>query len=241
MDKEMYDFHKGQQDSHWWFRGRRKCIEAFFQASGVGGQGHEILDIGSGFGALVPLLRQMGEVDALEVSSETFPYLRTRGVREIFPVGDFPQSFPPKKYDIVTMFDVLEHIENDVKAVRTICNRLLSEKGVVVVTVPAYKWLWSTHDIRSHHFRRYGRKELVALFKQNGFQEVYASYFMTVLLPLAVLDRLVAKMLPACNHSLVMPKALNALLFSLFASERLLIRKLRLPLGLSLALMGRLG
>ena len=219
-------------------QGKEKCIEAFLEARKRACRRAGILDIGSGFGSMVPLLRRLGIVDALEVNAETIPQLERRGVRNVYCCKTFPDELPSKRYDIVTMFDVLEHIRDDEKAVRVIHDKLLTDKGLLIVTVPAYQWLWSSHDTKSHHFRRYNRSKLSDLFCRSGFKGLHVSYFMSLLFPIAVLQRITEKVNPGLD-SVKVPRFVNALLYSLFSSESMLIRKGPLPFGLSLALIGR--
>jgi 2-polyprenyl-3-methyl-5-hydroxy-6-metoxy-1,4-benzoquinol methylase len=235
----MYEFMRKQQDSHWWFRGRLKCMEAFLRGANALRVRGNVLDIGSGFGSMVPLLQRMGDVDAIEVNPEVFPHLRNRGVKRIYQIENFPDQLPGQKYDVVAMFDVLEHIQDDAKAVRLLHDEVLKANGLAVISVPAYNWLWSVHDVRAHHFRRYGQKELVSLFRKAGFTEIRTTYFMTMLLPLAIVQRFVERSFSGCESSSLLPKVIGELFYKVFASERMLIKGRGLPFGLSIALVGR--
>ena len=234
MDQNLYDFHKEMQFDHWWFRGRAKVIRAFMD-SFIKEDNLEILDIGSGFGALHPLLRKWGKVDALEPYSEAHEYLKVFNDGDIHTIGDFPDHYPPKQYDLVTLFDVLEHIEDDKKALTVVRDNLLGEKGRLVITVPAYQWLWTERDTLNRHFRRYDRKGLRKLLAEAGFGKIRISYFMTFLFPLALLQRILLKLTKSGEEDMrIRNRKMNFLFSRIFGAEAGCIRGMNFPFGLSL-------
>lgn len=239
MEKAGYDFLREVQFKHWWFQGRRRVVKAFIVGEGDETKG-QVLDIGSGYGALVPVLKAMGYVDVIEPYKEAHPTLIDMGVQNIYAIKDFPQNFPQKKYDCVTLFDVLEHIEDDGKALGVIRERLLKPGGRCLLTVPAYAWLWTKHDDIHHHFRRYHKKGLKGIMEQAGFKDIRISYFMTFLFPLAALERIFLKIRPPENANLKLPHPLvNKLLERIFGWEDKFISKMNFPFGLSLIAKGR--
>ena len=92
-------------------------------------------------------------------------------------------------FDIITAFDVIEHIEDDNTALSNI-NQMLNKDGVLIVSVPQYKFLWSKLDEILKHKRRYSRQELVSKLKNNGFEILYSTSFIFVLFPLMLISRL---------------------------------------------------
>ena len=238
MERDYYDFHKDMQFRHWWFVGRRKIVEAFLGRNG-GQRGGQILDIGSGYGSLIPTLRRFGDVDVIERLGDSHGRLRDLGARQIYDL-DFPSHCPPQRYDLVTLFDVLEHIEDDYQALRTIRKNLLSPQGKCILTVPACMWLWSKHDELNHHCRRYSGDGLIDLLRRAGYNHIRSSYFMSLLFPLAVVDRLSSgfRRSPQAHISPPRPR-LNALLGSIFGLESWAISRFRLPFGLSLIAEGQ--
>jgi hypothetical protein len=136
----------------------------------------------------------------------------------------------------VTMLDVLEHIKQDAESLKTV-NRLLAPDGHVLITVPAFKFLWGPHDEAHHHQRRYQAESLRALLQDAGFSIVKLSYYNTWLFPPAALVRLIRKLVPggAVGLELTLPPPwINRLLTMLFASERHLLTRARFPFGVSL-------
>jgi len=238
MEKEGYRFLKDLQFKHWWFNGRRKVVEAFIGSDRNETKG-QVLDIGSGYGALVSVLKTIGCVDVIEPYKEAHQTLIDIGVQNIFDIIDFPYSYPSKKYDYVTLFDVLEHIEDDTRALEVIKEKLLKLGGKCIITVPAYMWLWTKHDDINHHFRRYNKAGLKKIMEHSGFKNIRISYFMTFLFPLAVLERIFLKIRPNKNADLKLPNPIvNKLFEVIFGLEDKFISKIDFPFGLSLIARG---
>ena len=131
--------------------------------------------------------------------------------------------------------DVLEHIEDDAGSATAL--RLLRPGGIVVATVPAYQWLYSPHDARHHHFRRYGRQQFRDVWTQPTSTLLLLSYYNSLLFPPAALVRLASKLFPkkATIHELaVPPRLINSSLARVMRSEAPLLGRMPLPFGLSL-------
>ena len=109
MEEKLYDFHKNNQFSHWWFKGRNRIIESFLKKE-IKSTNNDIIDVGAGYGVCVPVLKKFGNVDAIEPYIKAHPYLKELGVDKVYSITNFPTEIPDKKYDIVTFFDVLEHL-----------------------------------------------------------------------------------------------------------------------------------
>lgn len=235
MKTHAYQLIKEHQFDHWWFLGRQKIIEAWIKYHTPGIlEDLEILDIGAGYGALVPTLKQFGDVDVLEPYLEAHPTLQQLGARKIYPTTDFPLSWPDHRYDIVTLFDVLAHIEKDLLTLKTIKENLLKKKGTFFLTVPAYSWLWCKHDETYGHYRRYTKRNLINLLKESGFENIQVSYFMTLLFPLAVVSRLALKLNYSETDLKKIPRVVNKPLATLFGLEAKCIRRFNLPFGLNI-------
>ncbi|MDH5389407.1 MAG: methyltransferase domain-containing protein [Gammaproteobacteria bacterium] len=149
-----------------------------------------------------------------------------------------------EQYDGVFSLDVIDHIENGFEAVIGLKN-LLAKDGVLIVTVPAYQWLWSANDDANHHFRRYTKKSFSRLLEAAGFKIRYTSYFNSILFPLAVLKRIIENFLPKKSigdaWEVKMPSSwVNTLLKKLFELECLWAGKLSIPFGLSVVIVAEL-
>jgi hypothetical protein len=145
--------------------------------------------------------------------------------------------------DLILLLDVLEHILEDASALKYVAT-LLKPDGRVLITVPAFNLLWSDHDRTHHHCRRYTKNGLDRVLREAGFEIERITYFNTILFPVILVARLIGNLLPG-RHSpsgdVSMPgQAANAFLTKLFGSERYLLRKANLPVGVSVMAIAKL-
>jgi hypothetical protein len=139
----------------------------------------------------------------------------------------------------VLLLDVIEHVDDDVATLRA-ARGAVGDGGLLIVTVPAYRWLWSGHDEVLGHRRRYTAGELRAAVERAGFRVLRVSYFNTLLFPLLAAVRAGKRVRGDRGHDLRRPPApLNWLLERAFAFERHLVPRVSLPFGASLLLIGR--
>ena len=237
MEKSAYEILDNLQFNHWWFKGRAVIIDRFLQKSKPK-DNISILDVGSGFGALIPTLKQYGNVECVEPFVDSKETLLELGADEIYNSQEFPKVYPPKKYDLVSFFDVVEHIEDDEQFLKGVLDNVLEKDGKIIITVPAYNWLWTSHDDEHKHYRRYTRKMLVNVVEKAGYKNIRVNYFMTFLFPLAVVSRLTQKLLHSQASDLKpMNKMINSIMYKIFSFERKLINVTKMPFGLSIILM----
>lgn len=239
MKEEVFNFHKNNQFEHWWFVGRNYIIDSFLNKI-LTSKNNSFLDIGAGFGACIPVLKKFGNVSALEPYVPAHQTLKELGAEKVYSIADFPNSYPAEKFDIVTFFDVLEHIEDDSQALKIVKEQLLKKGGKCIITVPAYMWLWSKHDELNMHFRRYNRTNLKELLEKSGFKNVKVSYFMTILFPIALMARIFEKITGKGEVSDPKSGIVNSLFKKIFKLEAPLINITTLPFGLSLIAKGEL-
>ena len=159
--------------------------------------------------------------------------------------GDI-QALPfSKKFDLICLFDVMGHIPDDIKVLADLYT-LLTNNGVLLLTVPAHPSLWGNFDIFSHHCRRYKLDDLENKLNQTGYKVDYMTYYMASIFPLIWIERwLKEKIDPrsakdqASDELRIIP-GLNELLVMLFSWETYLIaRRRRLALGISLLAIAR--
>jgi len=223
--------------NHWWFVGRRAILASLISNLSFPAEAR-ILEIGSGTGGNLSMLSAFGRVSALEMDARarSIATEKTGGhfdIRAGICPADIP--FPIANFDLICLFDVLEHIEEDVATLLAV-RRLLAARGRVLLTVPAYSWLWSTHDEHLHHKRRYSIRELQEKLAASGLLIEKVSHFNTLLFPLVALGRLKDRLLNDSSASGTdIPLALvNELLSTIFAAERFWLRTRNLPFGASL-------
>ena len=225
------------EDRHWWFTVRRRMIVEAIARRVQGPQ--KILDVGCGTGALSAALQSMGEV--LAVDSEPLALARTqsRGITTA-PLEEISAN-PRAEFDVVCLFDVLEHIEDDEKALAHWVSHV-KPGGLVAITVPAFMIFWGGHDVASGHHRRYNKKSLLKLMSTCGIVPLETSYFNFILSPLVLGSRILERITghQAAHGDLYLPPpAVNRALELLFSAEIPFVRRHRAPFGVSLLALGR--
>lgn len=236
MDRDVYMRMDALEEQHWWFSARRGILAEIIQSIlTVDKSKAHILEAGCGSGGNIRMLRTFGSVKAFEfdkVARETA--IRKCGI-EIAP-GALPNNLPyvGEKFDLIGIFDVLEHVEKDVESLDALARRLASG-GKILVTVPAFPSLWSEHDVTHHHFRRYTRKSLAEVAKKAGLKVSYVSYFNFFLYPAAIVTRALKRLAGRKTPDDALPGvSLNRILKCIFGLERYLLGRMSFPVGLSL-------
>ena len=132
------------------------------------------------------------------------------------------------------MLDVVEHIEDDVSALKAMAS-CLKPGGKILITVPAHQWLWSAHDVVNHHHRRYSKKSLVAALRSAGLAPRKLGYFNSLLFPLAAAARLLGRMTGRDDSDdSPPPPPVNALFETIFRMERHLVGRVPMSPGVSI-------
>jgi SAM-dependent methyltransferase len=237
MHPEAYVEMAATEAAHWWFRGRRQILDGVIGAMGLPGSAR-ILEAGSGTGGNLAMLARHGEVSAFEMDPHARKLAADKATgRFTLRAGSCPHDipFPGEQFDLVCMFDVLEHIDEDVKTLAALRDHL-APGGRMLITVPAYQWLWSAHDTFLHHKRRYTARSLRQTFADSDLAVDRITYFNTLLLPLAAVARLKDRIAPGERSTGAgMPAApVNSMLRGIFSSERRLLSRFNLPAGVSL-------
>jgi len=235
MERTVYDRMHELEARHWWFVARRKIIAALVKRH-LRQQPAAILEAGCGSGGNLAMLQGFGTVDAFEYDASARDHARAKSGLDI-RFGALPDDLPfdDRRYDLIGLFDVLEHIEADAASLRALGDRL-SKGGKILITVPAFPSLWSRHDERHHHFRRYTRKTLAAAAAEAGLRMTWSSYFNFFLFPVAVAARAVKRLTGSDVPDDTMPAGVvNATFAGIFGLERHLVGRIGLPFGLSLA------
>jgi len=162
------------EDASFWFEHRNECIlEALRRASFEG----RFLDAGGGNGVVSKALERAGHSTVmLEPGPEGAANARARGLPNVVCATVEKAGFEAGSFEGAGLFDVIEHVEDDL-ALLSATRRVLVADGLVCVTVPAFEWLWSAEDELAGHYRRYTREGLDAVLRRAGFTPLYSTYF----------------------------------------------------------------
>jgi SAM-dependent methyltransferase len=229
------------QGGHWWYVGRRRILREQLRSLALPSDA-AILEVGSGTGANLGLLAEFGRVAGLEMEERAIEFAR-RSLGDRHEVrlvhGRCPDDLHQlgERYDLVCLFDVLEHIAQDREALRRL-RTLLKPDGRILLSVPAYQWMWGPHDEHFHHQRRYSKAALVRTCENAGLAVSRTCHFNTLLFPLAVAERMRERWTGRRGAATRLPPPrLNALLSTVFGAERHLVTRMAPPFGLSLLLV----
>jgi len=239
VDEDLLLQFERLEETHWWFRGRRLIVRDTLERW-TPPDPRRIVEVGCGTGGLLLSLQSRwpaATVTGVEVNPRAVARARERGcdARE----GRFEElPVEPGSTDLLLALDVLEHLADDRPAVAA-AREALRPGGRLILTVPALPALWSSHDEVNDHYRRYERPPLTRLVSAAGFRVDRTTFFNTLLLPLAVLERAVLRRLgrrPSLGLT-VPPRPVNEALREVLALEAALLRRRDLPVGLSLLLV----
>ena len=187
------------EEKHFWFLTRKQRIINVFQQYV---QTHEsVLEIGAGTGNVARALQKAGyDVSVGEMHLNGLYYAKSYGIKNCYQFDLFEPPFS-EHFDVIGLFDVLEHLQEDVLAMQRV-QSMLKPKGRVVLTVPAHQWLWNRDDAIAAHKRRYTLRSLKVVMEKAGFEILHGHYFFVSILPLLLLRRI----LNADNRSQVEEK-----------------------------------
>jgi SAM-dependent methyltransferase len=245
MNPQAYAEMADAQDSHWWYAARRRILRSRLERLQLPADAR-ILEVGSGTGANLDLLAEFGKVVGLEMTAGAIALAQAKCERTgkvTLLQGRCPQDLGGlgERFDLICLFDVLEHIERDGDSLEQL-KRLLKPGGKLMLTVPAYPWMWGPHDEHVHHKRRYTRSSLAKCCEAAGLSVSWISHFNTLLFPLAVVERVREKLAHRRGNATdIPPRPLNAMLGAVFAFEQHLLAHIRMPFGLSLLVLAQPG
>lgn len=229
------------EDSYWWFVARRRLALRLLEAEMGRLDGRRILDLGCGTGAGLSELTELGaEATGADFSAEALQFCRSRGLPRLVLARGEAAPFRSASFDAAIALDLYEHIEHVEEALAE-TRRLLKPGGVLVLSVPAYRWLWGPHDVALMHHRRYTRGLVRQALLDAGLEPITISHSVFFLFPAVVAVRVLDRFrrgpakvsLPA-----VAPWA-NRTLTSIMAWETPLIRRGFLPWGSSVVAVAR--
>lgn len=242
MEHREYESLARREEFNFWHVARRELLARLLRRHLPPKQEHQILDIGCGTGGDILLLKPFGRVFGLDSFDEALRLAAGKGFAELRRGSAERMPFPDASFDAAVALDVLEHLDDDVRSIRE-AYRVLRVGGIFLVTVPAYPWLWSQHDVVLYHKRRYFRSEVCRKLSEGGFVICASSYF--VMLGALVngfrklRDSLFIRAGKPHVYNVVFSSPVNALLLFILRLEQQLMRLFPLPFGLSIVVVAK--
>ena len=246
LPKEMQSHHYPilyqVEETHWWYVGRRRIIQSLVEKifTTLDHPNPRILDVGCGTGANLKMLAAYGSAEGVDISPQAVDFCRERGLDSVKlgAIEDLP--YESDSFDLVTALDVVEHLDDDVGGLREM-RRVLRPGGQVLLFVPAFMFLWGVQDDVSHHRRRYTLPGLLQAVEAAGFSVEWASYAnISFFLPVLLVRSLMRWLgLRAETEYGINISPLNGPFSSLFAAERLILKRGRIPFGVSAVCIAR--
>ncbi|MDD5195667.1 MAG: methyltransferase domain-containing protein [Candidatus Omnitrophica bacterium] len=251
MKYRAYELSYAYEERYWWYVARRNILlsqlECLLHKRAADTKGKlRILDYGCGTGLNMKYLSKFGETYGVDTSQVALDFCRMRGL------GDYVKIYDPdnsgmsnpfdEPFDVITVLDVLEHISDDRRALQHI-HELLKPEGILLVMVPAYKFLRSGEDFVSEHKRRYTSELLGGKIRDTAFNVIKLSYFNCILFPLqftVVIGRRIFR--PSSMYRTILsplPQFLNSILKSIMSFEVNILHKYNLPIGGSILCCAR--
>ena len=214
------------EDRHFWFVAKRRLLNDLLlhELNSMGKP--RILDVGCGTGSLLASLSGYSTGVGIDPDAIAMEFCRRRGLKLLARGVIENLGLASDSFDAVLSSDVIEHLDNDLAAVKEIY-RVLAPEGFAIITVPAIPWLWSSHDLALGHKRRYTRRSLKRLLFDAGFKEIKVVSFMSATAPMVILVRLFRKLAGISNSGETMtydiPYPVNRLLLWVLDIERRLV------------------
>jgi 2-polyprenyl-3-methyl-5-hydroxy-6-metoxy-1,4-benzoquinol methylase len=233
MDAQYALNYRELYENHWWWRARENLILATIVRLKPEGNWGSILDVGCGGGLFFDRLSQFGEVEGVEPNSSLVE--SDNPWKDRIHVSNFDATFQPgKQYSLILLLDVLEHLSNPNSCLRR-SEELLDSTGILLMTVPAFTSLWTTHDDLNRHFARYTKQSFLELISLTSLRIQDLRFFFHWTFPVKFFIHCKEKYF---QTDPVIPKvpspSVNALLFRLSIFEQKIFSATPLPFGSSL-------
>jgi SAM-dependent methyltransferase len=239
MEAWTYQEHYDMEDRHWWFRSRRAVIWALVERAAPP-PSPRILDAGCGTGRNLMDFARLGPAEGVDLSPQAVEFCQRRGLDGVREASIEALPFEDGRFDLLFATDVIEHLPEDGPALGEL-RRVAAPAARLIITVPAYNWLWSRHDTSWQHFRRYTKSRLRDRVKAQGWEPIVSTYFYTTLLPPVALVRTAQRLRRNGNGKSdlhMSPSALDRWLELPVRGEAELIRRgASLPVGVSVGMV----
>jgi len=234
MKKYLYEDLFSLEDKHWWHIAKRTIVHQLIEKY-ADRKKAKILDIGCGTGKNIEELQNLGTVFGLDSSPEALKFCKKRGLKNLILGSAEKIPLNEEFFDIITMLDVLEHTDDN-KTLKE-SYRILKEDGLIIITVPAFNWLWSRWDIILHHRRRYTTLSLIAILEKNNFHVRKISYMYSFLVLPALIIRMIKSInvkQPYASDFKLSSSLLNFVMNKITRFESFFVKYFGVPVGTSI-------
>lgn len=224
---ESVEYHKMKklEDSNWWYQARKELMRDLIRKYRPNPQ--YVLDIGCGSGLVLDSLKNIPKRIGVENNPEAINYAKEKNITIFSTIQE-----APAEADVILLMDVLEHVEDDQKMLEQSLSKL-RKNGIVIITVPAFDWLWSQHDKLVHHQRRYSKKQLENCIKKAGAETIYSSYWnFSFFIPTVIKKKIKTKKNVESDLQEV-SNWLNHIMLKIMLFENKISMKFSLPIGSS--------
>jgi len=246
LPKEMQSHHYPilfqVEETHWWYVGRRRIIQCLVEriCATLNNPSPGILDVGCGTGANLKMLAAYGKAEGVDISPQAVEFCSQRGLDSVKLGAAEDLPYENDSFELVTALDVIEHLDDDVAGLREM-RRVLRRDGRILLFVPAFMFLWGVQDDVSNHRRRYTLPSLLQAVEAAGFSVEWSSYanisfFLPVLLVRSVMRWLGLR---AATEYGINISLMNGPFAHLFAAERFILKRGRIPFGVSAVCIAR--
>jgi len=242
MESEVYLRHIENEGHHWWFKATREIIHSIIKKNiNFKSQKINILDFGAGSGRNIRMLSKYGNVYVYEKDEKTASFLKEKFKKsENIEIIQKPNNNNKEFFDLILAADVIEHVEDD-EAILQYLSELLNKNGQILITVPAFNFLFSSKDKVLRHYRRYTKKNIKKIISKYFSITKLSYYNFFLFIPIAI-SIVFFKIFRTNFIDSVEKKPntiLNSILFQIFHSEKFILNFLNFPFGLSLIVLAK--
>lgn len=240
MRKDLFEDLYTLEEQHWWHVSKRRnvtsCIQYYLKKSNA-----VILDVGCGTGKNLEQLKELGKIYGLDSSKEAIEFCKKRGLDNIKLGQAENMPFKQNSFNLITLLDVLEHTDDN-KTLREVY-RVLQKDGLLIITVPAFKWLWSEWDKVLHHKRRYNKYDIISVLSKNNFKVIYTTYLYSFLvLPALIIRKMKQKLFRKKEYTSdfqMSNSLLNWVMSYVSKIEFKLAQKITIPIGTTILVVAK--
>ena len=242
MQQHTYAILYEVEETHWWYRGRRRILSYFIEqiCNQVKGRRPQMLDVGCGTGANLVMLNQFGDAHGIDVSHDALAFCHARGLERVRLGAAENLPYEEGTFDLVTALDVIEHLDDDLAGLKEM-RRVLRPQGHALLFVPAFMFLWGVQDDVSNHRRRYRAPQLLKAVRDAGFEVERATYAnITFFLPILLVRTFMRLLnIKTSTENNIGMSSLNGTLGWVLGSEATWLKYMNLPFGVSALCVAR--